>query len=105
TRLFPTLNQRGRRIDVAKTIYYRRRKGTVRVLEELISDITGWDGIVVEEFRRLPRTWPGPDPRPMPFAGAFTGPPPGGGRGRRGPGCRIFPRRRCAPPARHRWYL
>jgi hypothetical protein len=78
TRLVSSLNQRGRRIDVAKTIYYRRRKGTVRVLEELISDITGWDGIVVEEFRRLARTWHGLDPQPMPFAGRFTGTPPGG---------------------------
>ena len=40
TRLISALNQRGRRIDVAKTIYYRRRKGTPRVLEELIADIT-----------------------------------------------------------------
>src|SRR6266481_3433494 len=49
TRLVSSLNPRGRRIDVAKTIYYRRRKGTLRVLEELISDIAGWDGVVVEE--------------------------------------------------------
>jgi hypothetical protein len=78
TRLVSSLNLRGRRIDVAKTIYYRRRKGTVRVLEELISDITGWDGVVVEEFRRLARTWHGLDPKPQPFAGRFTGTPPGG---------------------------
>lgn len=78
TRLVSSLNRRGRRIDVAKTIYYRRRKGTVRVLEELISDITGWDGVVVEEFRRLARHWHGLDPRPGPLAGRFTGTPPGG---------------------------
>jgi len=78
TRLVSSLNKRGRRIDVAKTIYYRRRKGTVRVLEELISDITGWDGKVVEEFRRLARTWHGLDPRPGMFLGRFTGTPPGG---------------------------
>ena len=78
TRLVSALNLRGRRIDVAKTIYYRRRKGTVRVLEELISDITGWDGVVVEEFRRLARAWHGLDPKPGDFLGRFTGTPPGG---------------------------
>jgi hypothetical protein len=78
TRLVSSLNTRGRRIDVAKTIYYRRRKGTPRILEELISDITGWDGIVVEEFRRLARTWHKLDPKPTPLAGRFTGTPPGG---------------------------
>jgi hypothetical protein len=78
TRLVSVLNQRGRRIDVAKTIYYRRRKGTVRVLEELISDITTWDGVVIEEFRRLGRFWHELDPQPAPFAGHFTGTPPGG---------------------------
>lgn len=78
TRLVSALNKRGRRIDVAKTIYYRRRKGTLRVLEELISDITGWDGKVVEEFRRLARAWHGLDPKPGAFLGRFTGTPPGG---------------------------
>lgn len=55
TRMVSALNPRGRRVDVAKTIYYRRRKGTPRVLEELIADITGWDGKVVESFRFLLR--------------------------------------------------
>jgi hypothetical protein len=55
TRMVSALNTRGRRVDVAKTIYYRRRKGTPRVLEELIADITGWDGKVVESFRFLMR--------------------------------------------------
>ncbi|MBK9036235.1 MAG: hypothetical protein IPL61_34160 [Myxococcales bacterium] len=55
TRLVSALNRRARRVDVAKTIYYRRRKGTPRVLEELIADITGWDGKVVESFRGLAR--------------------------------------------------
>lgn len=55
TRLVSALNKRGRRVDVAKTIYYRRRKGTPRVLEELIADITGWEGKVVESFRFLGR--------------------------------------------------
>jgi len=56
TNLVDGLGARGRRVDVAKTIYYRRRKGTVAVLEELAADITGWNARVVEFFRRLGRT-------------------------------------------------
>jgi hypothetical protein len=78
TRLVSAQNTRGRRVDVAKTIYYRRRKGTLRVLEELISDITGWEGKVVEEFKRLARMRHGLDPAPSTFAGMFTGTMPGG---------------------------
>lgn len=78
TRLVSSLNTRGRRVDVAKTIYYRRRKGTLRVLEELISDIAGWEGIVVEEFRRLARTFHGLDPKPPVGSGRFTLTPAGG---------------------------
>jgi hypothetical protein len=62
TNLVASLDARGQRIDVAKTIYYRRRKGTVAVLEELAHDITGWDARVVEFFRRLGRTRHGLDP-------------------------------------------
>lgn len=61
TRLVSALNSRARRADVAKTIYYRRRKGTLAVLEQLIADMTGWDGKVVEQFRRLARTRHGLD--------------------------------------------
>ena len=78
TRLVSALNPRNRRIDVAKTIYYRRRKGTLRVLEELIGDITNWEGKVVEEFKRLARTRHGLDPRPVSLAGRFSGTLPGG---------------------------
>jgi hypothetical protein len=78
TRMLSALNPRGRRIDVAKTIYYRRRKGTPRVLEELIADISGWDGVLVENFRRLARARHGLDPQPAPLAGTFTGTLPGG---------------------------
>ena len=53
TRLVHELNRRGRRVDVARTIFYRRRKGTPLVLETLSRDITGWEGTVVESFRRL----------------------------------------------------
>jgi hypothetical protein len=56
TKLVASLDARGQRLDVAKTIYYRRRKGTVAVLEEIATDITGWDARVVEFFRRLGRT-------------------------------------------------
>ena len=55
TRLVSALNRRGRRADVVHTIFYRRRKGTLTVLEQLIHDITGWDGAVIEAFRRLGR--------------------------------------------------
>ena len=78
TRLLSSLNSRGRRVDVAKTIYYRRRKGTLGVLEELIGDITGWEGKVVESFRRLARTPHGLDPKPQRFAGRVSGTLPGG---------------------------
>lgn len=78
TRMVSALNLRGRRVDVAKTIYYRRRAGTPRILEELIADITGWEGKLVEEFRRLGRARHGLDPRPEPRAGLLTGTLPGG---------------------------
>ena len=78
TRMVSALNLRARRVDVAKTIYYRRRAGTPRILEELIADITGWEGKLVEEFRRLGRMRHGLDPEPAPFAGLLTGTMPGG---------------------------
>lgn len=42
-----------RRTDVAKTIDYRRRKGTAAMLEEMARDVTGWGAHVVEFFRLL----------------------------------------------------
>jgi hypothetical protein len=62
TNLVASLDARGQRIDVAKTIYYRRRKGTVALLEELASDLTGWEALVSESFRRLGRSRHGLDP-------------------------------------------
>jgi hypothetical protein len=62
TNLVASLDARGQRLDVAKTIYYRRRKGTVAILEEIANDITGWDARVVEFFRRLSRTRHNLDP-------------------------------------------
>jgi hypothetical protein len=41
------------RADVAKTIYYRRRKGTLPMLEELARDATGWSARAVEFFDLL----------------------------------------------------
>jgi hypothetical protein len=62
TNLITGLDTRGQRLDVAKTIYYRRRKGTLALLEELARDVTGWDAHLVEGFRRLARTRHGLDP-------------------------------------------
>lgn len=41
------------RADVAKTIWYRRRKGTPTMLEALARDVTGWFAHVVEFFTLL----------------------------------------------------
>ncbi len=41
------------RADIAKTIYYRRRKGTLPMLEELARDVTGWSAHAVEFFELL----------------------------------------------------
>jgi hypothetical protein len=57
------LDATGRRQDVAKTIHYRRRKGTPAILEEIAQDITGWQARAVEAFRSLGRTRHGLDPR------------------------------------------
>ena len=46
-------SQRG---QVAKTIAYRRRKGTAAVLEDLAFDVTGWKANVVEYFLLLATT-------------------------------------------------
>jgi hypothetical protein len=62
TRLILGLDARGQRLDVANTIDYRRRKGTLGVLEQIASDISGWDTKAVEFFRRLARSRHGLDP-------------------------------------------
>jgi hypothetical protein len=56
TNLVNSLDARGQRLDVANTVYYRQRKGTVAILEEIAADITGWDVRLVEFFRRMART-------------------------------------------------
>jgi len=44
------------RAEVAHTIAYRRRKGTVVVLEQLARDVTGWNATATEFFTRLVMT-------------------------------------------------
>ena len=56
TRLVSCLDADAQRIDVARTIYYRRRAGTLGILEELAADIATIDARCVEFFRRLGRT-------------------------------------------------
>jgi hypothetical protein len=41
------------RAEVAHTIGYRRRKGTVSVLEQLAQDVTGWNARAAEFFSQL----------------------------------------------------
>ena len=62
TNLVDKLDPRRQRLDVANTIHFRRRKGTLEVLEELALDVTGWPAHVAEGFRRLARTRHGLDP-------------------------------------------
>ncbi|MGF6789693.1 hypothetical protein [Paraburkholderia sp. 35.1] len=51
-RPIPPLNATAR-ADVADTIGYRRRKGTLAVLDQLGFDLTGWPTVAVEFFARL----------------------------------------------------
>lgn len=44
------------RADVAHTIAYRRRKGTITVLEQLAHDVTGWHAAAAESFQHLAMT-------------------------------------------------
>ena len=74
TNLVNQLDAAAQRLDVAKTIHYRRRKGTVEVLEELARDVTGWSAHVVEGFRRLARSRHGLDPAVGPGAYPGSGP-------------------------------
>jgi hypothetical protein len=62
TNLVPAMDRRGQRLDVANTIAYRRRKGTLGLVEQLAADVTGWESRAVEMFRRLARTRHNLDP-------------------------------------------
>jgi hypothetical protein len=43
----------GRRAEVANTIAYRRRKGTLLALEQVAMDVSGMSAVAVESFKRL----------------------------------------------------
>lgn len=62
TRLVPSMDARGQRLDVANTIGYRRAKGTLGLLERLANDVTGYEARVIEFFRTLSRTRHNLDP-------------------------------------------
>jgi hypothetical protein len=51
-----TTEEVSQRAYVANTIAYRRRKGTILMLEELAADITGWGAKAVEFFKLLGTT-------------------------------------------------
>lgn len=78
TRPVSEQNRRGQRVAVARTLFYRRRKGTPLVLEALIRDIGDLDGAVVEAFRRLGRTRHRLDPAVVGLEGPVTRTSPGG---------------------------
>lgn len=44
---------RGARADVARTIAWRRRTGTIPMLEEMARTVTGWDARAVDFYRHL----------------------------------------------------
>jgi hypothetical protein len=55
TRLLSESDSRARRADVARTVRFRRRRGTPNLLAEIVDDLSGWDVVLVEAFRRLAR--------------------------------------------------
>lgn len=78
TRMLSELNTRGQRVNIARTIFYRRRKGTPRVLESLVSDIANWTGAHLESRKRLARAYHLLEPAPDPSLARFTQTPRGG---------------------------
>jgi hypothetical protein len=70
-RLVSALDRRGRRVDVANAVKFRRRRGTPDLLDTLVRAMSGWDVVLVEGFRRLARTRHRLDPPPR-AAGFFT---------------------------------
>ncbi|HVV53392.1 MAG TPA: hypothetical protein VHO06_27290, partial [Polyangia bacterium] len=73
----PVDDPRARRVDVARTIHFRRRRGTPSLLESLVHELSGWSVVLVEAFRRLARAPHRLDTFPVP-AGRVTGTPAGG---------------------------
>lgn len=51
------LNRAAQRANLARTILYRRRQGTVRLTELLADDIADWDAVASEGFLRVIRNW------------------------------------------------
>jgi hypothetical protein len=83
--LVSSLDARSQRLAVFKTIYYRQRKGTLPILEQIAAETTGWDVRVVELYWRMGRARHGLDPafkspldRSAGLIGANTGTPAGG---------------------------
>jgi hypothetical protein len=85
TRMVHALNSRARRVDVARTIHYRRRKGTPRLLETLLTDIATWTGAHLEGRHRLARTQHLLEPVPDLAAAIFSNTPRGGWANLRSP--------------------
>jgi hypothetical protein len=56
------------RAEVAHTIAYRRRKGTLSVLEQLARDVTGWNAVAAEYFQRVVVSQYSKHPRPFSHA-------------------------------------
>jgi hypothetical protein len=71
-RLVSSHDRRGRRVDVANAVKFRRRRGTPDLLDALVRAMSGWDVVLVEGFRRLARTRHRLDAAPR-AAGFFTG--------------------------------
>ena len=63
-RPLPAGSGHNERAYIARTLHYRRGKGTARVLEELGADVGGFGCVAVEYFMRLARTQHLLDPRP-----------------------------------------
>jgi hypothetical protein len=53
------------RAEVANTISYRRRKGTILLQEQLVQDVTGWNVHIVEYFKLIAATQHSNRPRPQ----------------------------------------
>ncbi|MCX4245558.1 hypothetical protein [Paraliomyxa miuraensis] len=76
-RLVSARDRRGRRVDVANAIHFRRRRGTPDLLDTLVRAMSGWDVVLVEGFRKLARTRHRLDAAPV-ATGLMTSTPPGG---------------------------
>lgn len=76
TRALGSLDARARRVDVATTIFARRRRGTLPIMEATARSLADVDVALVEAFRTLARALHGLDDPPAP--GPWSGTPRGG---------------------------